>query len=156
MARKLILIVALSTILSGCQHAQTVKPSAPPVPAQLGKIVKEKADKHAVPPELAAAVIQTESKWQPSVRGLAGEYGLMQIKCPTARGEGFTGSCRELFDPNTNAEYGVRYLRRALDNANGDWCHAATLYNRGVYAIPKKSQYCDTVVTLARQFAPVR
>jgi soluble lytic murein transglycosylase-like protein len=157
MTYKLACTVVLSVALCACGHDPNgleVAASKGAIPATLNKIVTEKAEKHSVPTQLAQAVTQTESKWQPGLRGMAGEYGLMQIKCPTARGEGFTGSCRELFDPNVNAEYGVRYLHRALERANGDWCHAATLYNRGVYAKPRRSEYCDTVTTLARQFAP--
>ena len=132
------------TALGACQLFPDVPPPDPH--AVLAQIVTERAEQHAVPPQLAKAVIQHESGWRPDIRGAAGEYGLMQIKCPTARGEGFRGSCRELFDPTTNAEYGVRYLRRALELTNWDWCGATTLYNRGLRSTRTHSQYCNAVL----------
>jgi hypothetical protein len=57
--------------------------------------------------------------------------GLMQILFRTAQGEGYTGDPDGLFDPATNVEYGLRYLRRQLDRANGDVRGALSAYNGG-------------------------
>jgi soluble lytic murein transglycosylase-like protein len=48
-------------------------------------------------------------------RGRAGEWGLGQIKCPTARKVGFAGSCGQLADAAINLRYAMAYPRRALD-----------------------------------------
>jgi len=77
------------------------------------KIIQQ-AEKHKVPSDFALAIVRTESGYNPFMRGEHGEYGLGQIKCPTARMMGFKGNCDQLFDPNTNLEYSMKYLRKAL------------------------------------------
>jgi len=106
----------------------------------------QKAEKHNVPTDFALAIIKAESNYNPFIRGSHGEYGLGQIKCSTARSMGFQGNCDQLFDPNTNLEYSMKYLRRALDVANNNLCDAATLYNRGIDGRPKPSEYCKRVL----------
>ena len=106
--------------------------------ATLNAIVTEAAVKHSVPPQLATALVLVESGFN-SFALSAGNYGLMQIRCPTARGVGFRGDCRELLDPFVNVEYGMRYLAQALEQSHGDWCNAATMYNRGLGYVPSRS-----------------
>ena len=110
------------------------------------KIIQQ-AEKHKVPSDFALAIVRTESGYNPFMRGEHGEYGLGQIKCPTARMMGFKGNCDQLFDPNTNLEYSMKYLRKALDVANNNLCDAATLYNRGLDGSIKPSQYCKKVLS---------
>lgn len=93
-----------------------------------------------VPADLAHAVVRVESGYQPRVRGAAGEYGLGQIMCATARGIGFTGGCHELLDPATNLRWSMKYLRMALDKG-GPGCEGVTLYNTGLAARPHCSSY---------------
>ncbi|MEX2126928.1 MAG: lytic transglycosylase domain-containing protein [Xanthobacteraceae bacterium] len=119
--------------------------------SDLRAIVTAAAFEAGVPVQLAHAVVTVESGWQPHVRGAAGEYGLMQIKCPTARAVGFTGNCGALADPSFNARFGTRYLRLALDRAGNDWARAASLYNRGVYAAPAVTAYSRLVMGAANR-----
>lgn len=104
------------------------------------------AEKHNVPKSFALALVKVESNYNPQVRGAHGEYGLGQIKCSTARSVGFNGKCSQLLDVSTNLEYSMRYLRVALDRANDNTCHAATLYNSGVDNKPRSSRYCKVVL----------
>lgn len=104
------------------------------------------AEKHNVPKSLALALVKVESNYNPKARGAAGEYGLGQIKCSTARSVGFTGSCSKLLEVSTNLEYSMRYLRLALNRAGDNSCYAATLYNSGIDNKPRSSKYCKLVL----------
>jgi soluble lytic murein transglycosylase-like protein len=102
-----------------------------------------------VPAHIARAVVRHESGFNPNVRGLAGEYGLGQIKCATARSVGFSGSCGSLFDPVTNLRFSMRYLRLALDRG-GAGCAGVSLYQRGIYGRASCSAYGRKVMAIAR------
>jgi soluble lytic murein transglycosylase-like protein len=137
-------IVILALAICGCQYgAQSLEVAN--TSATLNAIVTEAAVKHSVPPQLAQAVVSKESEFQPLALS-QGNYGLMQIRCGTARSVGFTGNCRELLKPEVNVEYGMRYLRLAMDRAQDDWCNAVTLYNRGIDNRPSPSKYCRKVM----------
>ena len=83
---------------------------------------------HGVPAQIAHAVVRQESGYQVHARGKAREIGLGQIMCATARGIGFAGSCQQLFDPDVNLDYSMRYLRLALDRGSVGY------YNAGIHA----------------------
>lgn len=110
-------------------------------------MVSRIAADHGVPEKFAHAVIKVESNYNPKIRGAAGEYGLGQIFCATARGVGFNGKCSELLNPETNLEYSMRYLKGALVKANGDLCIASTLYNAGWNSNRRSSSYCRLVLS---------
>lgn len=95
-----------------------------------------------VPIDTALAVVLQESSFRPNVTGAAGEIGLMQLKCQTARGIGYKGTCNDLYDPDTNLHYGLRYLRKALNRGS------VAYYNAGIYAkkLPEAARdYADKV-----------
>jgi len=115
-------------------------------PAELTAAVDAAAISQGVPIAFARAIVSVESNWNPNVRGQAGEYGLTQIKCGTAKGIGFTGHCDQLRDPKTNAQWGMKYARMALDKSGGDPCLAAYYYNAGLYAKGVANGYCHKVV----------
>lgn len=93
-------------------------------------MIDAKAREHGVPVPLAHAVVRIESNYNPrAVGGRA--LGLMQIKHATARGLGFTGSREDLFDPETNLEWGMRYLAGARRLAGGDLCGTVMRYQSG-------------------------
>ncbi len=117
----------------------------------LQKLVKETAKKHGVPVELAHAVVTVESNYNPRSRGRAGEVGLMQIKPATARGMGYRGSTQALYKPETNLEWGMKYLAEAHRRAGGDLCGTILRYNAGHYAKrmnPVSARYCKKVKRL--------
>ena len=101
-----------------------------------------------VPLAIAHAVIVQESGYRPHLRGAAGEYGIGQVKCQTAREVGFSGPCAALLDPQTNLSASMKYLRRALDRG-GSGCAGVTLYNTGIYARPHCSAYGRAVMARA-------
>lgn len=104
---------------------------------------------HAAPGWLVAAIIKVESGGNPNATGRHGEIGLMQLKLRTARSVGFKGTRKHLYHPATNVTFGTAYLNLALRRAGGNACHAATLYNRGIYAKPRKSTYARKVMKAA-------
>ncbi|MEP3046286.1 MAG: transglycosylase SLT domain-containing protein [Roseibium sp.] len=117
------------------------------------KLIRKAAKKHGVPIKIAKAVVQVESNFNPRARGSAGEVGLMQIKPATARGMGYRGSTKALYQPETNLEWGMKYLAGAHDRANGDVCGTILRYNAGHYAKrmnPISRRYCNKVQRILR------
>jgi len=112
------------------------------------RLIRKAAAKHGVPIKIAKAVVEVESNFNPRARGSAGEVGLMQIKPATARGIGYRGSTKALYDPETNLEWGMKYLAGAHKRANGDVCGTILRYNAGHYAKrmnPVSRRYCSKV-----------
>ena len=115
------------------------------------RLIRKAAKKHGVPERVAMAVVQVESNFNPRARGSAGEIGLMQIKPATARGLGFRGASKALYDPQTNLEWGMRYLAGAHKRASGDLCGTILRYNAGHFAKrmnPVSSRYCRKVKSI--------
>lgn len=111
-------------------------------------IVSKYASSYGVPATLAHAVIAVESNYRVDARGSAGEIGLMQIKPATARMMGYTGSVQGLFDPETNIQYGMKYLALAHKLGGGATCGTILRYNAGHAATrmnPVSSAYCAKV-----------
>jgi len=94
-------------------------------------LIAKHAAKRGVPVALAKAVVRIESNYRPNARGAAGEVGLMQIKPATARGMGYSGSTKGLYDPETNIRYGMKYLAGAHKLGGGDVCGTILRYNAG-------------------------
>ncbi|MEI2383736.1 lytic transglycosylase domain-containing protein [Breoghania sp. JC706] len=114
-------------------------------------LIAAAARKHGVPVSLAKAIVRIESNFNARARGSHGEIGLMQIKPATARGIGFRGSVKALYDPATNLEWGMRYLAKAHELASGDTCGTILRYNAGHYARrmnPVSKRYCHRVLAL--------
>lgn len=83
-------------------------------------LIKVIAKKHGVDPLLVKAVIWRESAFQSHMVGTSGERGLMQVTEGAAQDwakaekiETFVPT--DLFDPKTNVEVGIWYLKRGLD-----------------------------------------
>ncbi|MEP1571406.1 MAG: transglycosylase SLT domain-containing protein [Roseibium album] len=125
--------------------------NAPAKKQEFSRLIRKAAAKHGVPIRIAKAVVEVESNFNPRARGRAGEVGLMQIKPATARGIGYRGSTKALYDPATNIEWGMKYLAGAHERANGDLCGTILRYNAGHYAKrmnPVSRRYCSKVKRL--------
>ena len=86
-------------------------------PLQYESIVRAHADNYGIDPSLLAAVIYTESKFDPDAKSPAGAVGLMQLLPETAQGiADHTGGGNyrpsDLYDPELNIRYGAYYLAR--------------------------------------------
>lgn len=114
----------------------------------LDGLIAKYAKENGVPYNLARAVVQVESTFRPNVTGGAGEIGLMQIKLATARGMGYKGSRKALYNPATNLFWGMKYLGKAHRLAGGSTCGTILRYNAGHGAKsmnPISSRYCSKV-----------
>lgn len=114
----------------------------------LGAIVDRHARSHGIPTDFARAVVKVESNWNPRLTGAAGEVGLMQIKHGTARYIGFAGTRDELYEPDTNVRWAMKYLADAWELADGDMCLTVLKYQAGHQATSMTraaSAYCSRV-----------
>lgn len=98
--------------------------------------IKKYAVEFNLEPELVAAVIYSESHFNPDSVSRVGARGLMQIMPPTggsiASDLGVANYNPDiLFDPETNIRFGSYYLRELLDNYNNDVNAALAGYNGG-------------------------
>lgn len=94
-------------------------------------LVDMHAASHGLPASFARAIVQIESKFNPRATGRQREVGLMQIKYETARGIGFTGTREELYDPDTNLKWGMKYLAMAWKLGGNTPCGAVMKYQGG-------------------------
>jgi soluble lytic murein transglycosylase-like protein len=129
-----------------------------PVPLEVIDLARRIAADHGVDPQLACAVIEQESAWNPwAVRyepGFLSRYvaplytagklsatetytrsmswGLMQIMGQVAREHGFSeSSLAELCDPATGIEFGCRVLAARIAHAKGNVVDALSAWNGG-------------------------
>lgn len=102
----LLIVLALPLLLKAPELMQRVT-----YPLKYEETIRTVAAKYGVEPALVAAVIRTESRFNPEVESSQGAYGLMQIKPETARfiseRSGIGGDYR---DPKTNIRTGTWYL----------------------------------------------
>jgi Transglycosylase SLT domain len=114
--------------------------------AAVRSMLEQEVRKTGLPADIADAVVQIESHYDPSVVGRVGEIGLMQIRPGTAAMLGFRGSAEELAKPETNIHYGVTYLSQAWRLANGDLCRTLMKYRAGhgeEVMTPRSVNYCN-------------
>ena len=103
----------------------------------LDGMIAKYASAYDVPVKLVHHVVRRESNYNPKAYR-NGNYGLMQIRYRTAKGMGYRGSPKGLYDPETNLKYAVKYLRGAYVTARGDQKEADWLYRTGYYYVAKR------------------
>ena len=104
-------------------------------PLRYEAIVRGHARNYHLEPELLAAVIYQESKFDADARSSSGAIGLMQLLPDTAQGiADRTGGSRfvvdDLYNPELNIRYGAWYLRHLLDKYESEDL-ALAAYNAG-------------------------
>ena len=100
--------------------------------ARIVEIIREAAPFYGVPAWFALRIAEVESGYNPYARGRAGEIGLYQLKCQTARGMGFKGDCVNLTDARTNVRWGLKHLSLAITMSGGNLKLAASKHNAGL------------------------
>lgn len=95
-------------------------------------LIKELAPQYGVPTWFALRIAKVESGYNPNTRGAAGEYGVYQMKCATAKGIGFSGNCAELLNASTNIRVGLKHLSMAMKLSGGNLKLAASKHNGGL------------------------
>lgn len=104
-------------------------------PLRYEEIIVGHAENYRLEPELLAAVIYQESKFDPDARSSSGAVGLMQLLPETGQGiadrtGGEHWQPDDLLNPELNVRYGSWYLRHLLDKY-GDEGLALAAYNAG-------------------------
>lgn len=99
--------------------------------------IRKYSTERGLRPNFVAAIIYTESHFNPDAASGVGAKGLMQIMPPTgasiAEELGETGfSADKLNDPDTNIRYGTWYIKGLLDKYDGNSDLATAAYNAGV------------------------
>ncbi|CCV08714.1 conserved hypothetical protein [Mesorhizobium metallidurans STM 2683] len=105
--------------------------------AEIERLIEKYAAFYQVPVDLVRRVVNRESTFNPKAYN-RGHWGLMQIKHATARGMGYAGPARGLFDAETNLKYAVKYLRGAWLVSDGNAKRADRLYQTGYYYDAKR------------------
>lgn len=115
-----------------------------------GSLIYSEAKKNDLSPELVAAVVHTESKFNPAARSPAGAVGLMQLVPRTGRWLGAT----DLTNPTQNVTAGAKYLRYLNKQFDGNQEKVIAAYNagegnvrrfRGVPPFKETRQYLERV-----------
>lgn len=107
------------------------------VKLQIPNMVRAAEIKYELPEGILAAVTHVESSGNHKAivhnDGKSGKtsYGLLQIQLASARTVGFKGRAGELMRPETNIEYGAKYLRWLLDTHNDNTAWALSCFNAG-------------------------
>jgi len=117
---KWLLSLLLLILLPGIARAELA-------PSKAERCVQRYAMQYRVPPELIAALIDVESRWNPSAVSSKGAMGLMQLMPATARRFG----AFEPFDIEQNIAAGTRYVTTLMWEFHGDLRLVAAAYYAG-------------------------
>jgi soluble lytic murein transglycosylase-like protein len=121
-----------------------------PVPAAFRSALVDAASRYQLSPELLAALVWQESRWQPGAVSRKGAVGLAQLMPATAR-----TLAVDPRDGAANLGGAARYLRQLLDLFDGDVERALAAYNAGparvlkaggVPAIAETRGYVATII----------
>lgn len=91
------------------------------------------AARHDLDPGLVSALIRAESGFSPHARSPKGAVGLMQLMPATAARLGVSNR----YDPVSNLDGGMRYLRWLADRYQGDLVKVLAAYNAGEGAVDR-------------------
>jgi soluble lytic murein transglycosylase-like protein len=123
--------------------------NVPTLAAPYDELIDRLASQQNVPSKLVKAVITVESNYQERARSRKGAMGLMQLMPETAR----RYAVADPYEPKSNIEGGIKYLRFLLDQF--DLRLALAAYNAGEAAVrrfggippyPETRQYVDRVL----------
>ena len=133
LAGSTLLIPVVALALAGLVSVPTLDTMPTTTPGEteytLESLANEAADKHGVPRDIFAALINRESAWNPDAAGGAGEIGLTQVMPDT--GASYCGmDATKLRNPDCNLQCGASYLAAQFERF-GDWRLALAAYNAG-------------------------
>lgn len=118
-----------------------------------GNQILRASREHRIDSLLLAAVVETESAFDPQAVSPRGALGLMQVMPSTAEGFG----AGDPQDPVSNLDAGARYLGSLLESFDGRVGLALAAYNAGPAAVrryggvppfPETSRYVEKVVRI--------
>lgn len=142
--------------LFGCSQGGFLPGSPHTLPAaRLSSLVESASRAYGVKPKLVYAVIAAESGGDPAAISRAGAMGLMQLMPGTSTQYRVANA----FDPQSNVDGGVHYLRDLLRRYHGNVTYALAAYNagpglvdamHGVPAIPETRAYVARITAALR------
>ena len=100
-----------------------------------GELIFAASRRHAINPQLIAAMVRMESAFDPMAVSLKGASGLLQLMPSTAHRFGV--SQNEIFDPERNLDAGVRYVSWLSERFDGDLSLVLAGYNAGEAAVDR-------------------
>lgn len=101
-------------------------------PLKYEETIRDAAVQRGLEPTLVAAVIWTESRFDPEVESPRGAYGLMQLRPETAHFISERAAIRgDYREPKTNIRMGTWYLGYLQGRYNGDERIMLAAYNSG-------------------------
>jgi soluble lytic murein transglycosylase-like protein len=121
-------------------------------------LIFKAAEKYNVNYNLIKAVIKAESNFNPQAVSRAGARGLMQLMPKTA----YAYQVKDSFEPESNIEGGVRYLRYLLNLFQGDLYLTLAGYNAGENAVinykgippyPETRTYVQRVIRFYQEYS---
>jgi soluble lytic murein transglycosylase-like protein len=122
--------------------------------------VRAAACRSGIPPDLALALVDRESRFHNDVTGIHGELGAAQILPATANAYGFDIG-RLSTDFAYNVESGMRILRDLSERFGGDWKAVLRAYNGGPgfasaaqEAQVQTARYASEIETWRSQYGP--
>jgi soluble lytic murein transglycosylase len=128
-----VVLIAIAVVLAMPLFRKAVNDLT--LPLSYPNIIRQQAAAKHLDPALIAAVIDAETKFDPSTSS-AGALGLMQILPQTAeylahKSGGYAFTTADLATPAVNIAYGSYYLRYLLDHYGGNEMLAIAAYNGG-------------------------
>ena len=119
-----------------------------------GELIFLAAERHAINPQLIAAMVRTESAFDPRAVSVKGASGLLQLMPATARRFGVAAD--QIFDPEANLDAGVRYIRWLSERFEGNLALVLAGYNAGEATVERYSgvpPYAETREYLRRIYS---
>ena len=131
----LVLVLALAGFATYVLETEPVWFERLRYPLRYEEFIAGHSNNYGLQPELLAAVIYQESKFDADARSSSGAVGLMQLLPETGQGiadrtGGDEWRPQDLLEPELNIRYGSWYLRHLLDKY-GDEELALAAYNAG-------------------------
>ena len=132
--------VVASTTLGEVSKAVSGGPAQPifeeqalTAPAHIDTLIEQAAQRHNLDPDLIRAMIRVESNFDPYAVSPKGARGLMQLIPATAMRFGVENP----FDPRSNIDGGIRYMKYLLAMYQGDLQLSLAAYNAGEQAVAR-------------------
>lgn len=104
--------------------------------SQFDPIIFQFSKSYSVAPSTIKAIMRAESNFDPMAKRHEANvddysYGLMQVRCDTARWMGWSGNCEDLMRPDTNIGMGTKFLAYLQRQFPNDLERQISAYNAG-------------------------
>ncbi|MSO18868.1 MAG: lytic transglycosylase domain-containing protein [Acidobacteria bacterium] len=130
---ELIITEALGDPSTAPESSSQDIPTVPRGRDYIAELVSDAARRHQVDADLVHAIVRVESNYNPYAVSNRGARGLMQLIPATARRFGVMDS----FDPRSNLDGGIRYLKYLMGMFKGDVRLSLAAYNAGEMAVTR-------------------